>query len=142
MSGPPPPKQTSETLAVAFLHDEHGLCMAKPCALSQRCLDAAPESHINQCPLSYITFSYVPMVCRGADASDVDVDITALDPELRGFSSDEEAPGRPKPLTHLPVVIPQQDDLRQAAAAAEAAAAEAAAAEAAAQDAKEAPTPR
>lgn len=59
-----------------------------------------------------------PRACRrGADASDTEVDIVALDPELRGLSSDDEgaagpgAPAVPRPLTHLPIVIPQQADL-------------------------------
>jgi hypothetical protein len=53
---------------------------------------------------------------RGADASDTEVDIMALDPELRGLSSDDEGgvnagTGAPRPLMHLPVVIPLQADL-------------------------------
>ena len=53
---------------------------------------------------------------RGADASDTEVDIMALDPELRGLSSDDEGaanagPGAHRPLTYLPVVIPPQADL-------------------------------
>ena len=39
-------------------------------------------------------------------ASETEVDIMTLDPEAGGFSSDEEdASGRPRPLTHLPVRI-------------------------------------
>lgn len=54
--------------------------------------------------------------CRGADASDTEVDIMALDPELRGLSSDDEGDvgpesRAPQPLIHLPVVIPPQADL-------------------------------
>lgn len=60
---------------------------------------------------------------RVGDASDTEVDIVAIDPELRGLSSDGDEggldPGAPalRPLMHLPVVILPQPDLADAPAA-------------------------